>query len=490
MEQHERIGNRVVRHTKWIMLAPVATKLLGLGATIVLARILSPNEFGLLAYAGTALTFFSMFQDLGITQALVAHRGDVSEKLLPALTMSFLSGIAFYAVLLAMAIPLSRFLEEPLLAPILTVMGSIVVLQTSAQVHHALLVRQERYRALFVIAIMQSIVYLSVAIGLAVTGRGVWSLVLGLVAAQATRTVGLWLASGWLPGRGPRGRLVSPELLRFGGALTLVNILDWAADGWVFMSVGKMLGSEALGMYNVTFEASRMSYFGLSALAGSVVLTSYSSLLDDAAELRRLMFKGLRIVTTAAYPAAIGICALAPWIVPLVWGSKWLDAIPILAILAVHGLVAPIATVFFPFFVSTGRLGLLIRINAVRLVAYIIFVGLATRVDVVTVAATHLALMVVMTGILAAVAMSAIGAQVSHLRGAVLWPALRAGICGLAAFGVARALDGQALPVVLIPAVLTGVLVYVASLYLSDRDAFFEAASVFARGGGVKRRDE
>jgi PST family polysaccharide transporter len=325
-----------------------------------------------------------------------------------------------------------------------------------------------------------------VAIYCAWIGLGIWALVLGHLASHLTRTGLLWISSGWRPTRG--GRLWSPELLRFGGTLTLINILDWSADGFLFLSVGKALGVRSLGVYRVSFEASRMSYYGLPALAGSVGLTGYASLLGDANELRRLMLKGLRIVNALAFPVAACIAALAPWIVPVVWGAKWLEAVPVLCVLALMGLAAPMANVVWPFYLSSGRLSALLKISVVRLSAYVVFISLAAGFGVLAVAAVHVALMLASTGFVVVFALRSVGGSAGELRDAVLWPALRAGACGLAAAAVASAVDFMPPLAVLLPATACGGLVYVASLYLTNREGFFELASVVGRGVGVIHR--
>jgi PST family polysaccharide transporter len=480
--------NRAVSHTRWIVPAPIVTKALGLLATIVLARLLAPTEFGLMAFAGTTLALIAVFQDLGITQALIAHPGDVSAQLRPALVLSVVSGLVFYGLLVAAAFPLAAFLGEPLLGPILVVIGSIVVLQTLGQVQHAMLVRAERYPTLFAVTLLQATTYAGVAVGLAWAGHGVWSLVFGHVAAQLVRTSLLWLLSPWRPLRdGVRGKLFSAGLVRFGGALTVINALDWAADGWVLFSIGKLLGSESLGLYNLSFEAARMAYFGLPALAASVVLTSYSSLLDDPAELRRLMLKGLRVVHGLAFPLAAAIAALSPWIVPLVWGDKWEAAVPLLAVLALLGFSAPLGNVLLPYFVSAGKLRPLLGLTLVRLVLYAVVITVAAGHGVRAVALSHLVLMWGVGLAILALAARNVGMGLADLRPALLWPALRAAACGLTAALVARALDGLHPATVLAPALAAGGSVYLLVWFLSDRDGFQETASVLARGTGVIR---
>lgn len=483
----DTVGTRAVGHTKWIVAAPIVTKALGLAGTMVLARLLVPSQFGLMAYAGTALGLFSVFQDLGITQALIAHPGDVGPRLRPALATSLLAGLGFYLLLVGLSWPLALFVGEALLGPVLSVLALVLLLQTAGQVQHALMVRGERYRALFAIACAQATTYVAVAVGLALGGAGVWSLVVGHVAAQSVRTGLLWTLSSWRPGGGTTGRArwFDAALLRFGGALTVVNVLDWAADGWVFFTIGKMLGASALGVYNLSFEAARMAYFGLPALAASVVLTSYGSLLDDPVELRRLMLKGLRVVHNLAFPMAAFIAGLSPWIVPLVWGPRWTEAVPVLAILALLGFAAPAPNVLLPYFVSAGRLGLLMRLTALRLLAYGIGIGVAAGYGLRIVAGTHIFLMCSISGIILLLAARSVGAHAMELVRAIVAPALRAGVSGLAAAGVARALDGRPAAAVLAAALLLGGACYAVLLYATDRPGFWETASVLGRGTGV-----
>jgi PST family polysaccharide transporter len=179
--------------------------------------------------------------------------------------------------------------------------------------------------------------------------------------------------------------------------------------------------------------------------------------------------------------------ALAPWVVPVVWGAKWLAAVPVLAVLGLQGVVAPLPNLLYPYFVSSKRISLLLRLSLVRLLAYVVlFTPVATLGDLRLAAVAHMALMLGSTAALVTLAWPRLGARLSELGPAVAWPLLRAAACGLAAALVARVLDPGLPPLaVLAAAAAAGGSVYAGLLWITDRDGFDEAASVFARGSGV-----
>ena len=479
------VGNRAVANTKWIVLAPVAARAAGAAGTVVLARLLSPADYGLMAFAGVMLSFVAIFQDLGITQTLIAAPGEISAKLLPAFCMSAASGLLIYGLLSATASPFARFVGEPDLAGILLAMGLVVTLQTLGQVHHAILVRREAFRWVFAITVAHTASFVAISIVLGILGWGVWALALGHLGSHLLRTAALWAVAGWRPWRAAAGSpLYSPELLRFGGTLAGTSLLDWGAEGFLFLWAGKQLGSRPLGVYRVSFEAARMSYFGLPALASSVGLTSYAALQGDLPEMKRLMLKAIRVVNGVSMPVAACLVALAPWVVPVVWGHKWLEAAPVLSVLAAMAIAAPMANVVRPYLVTSGQVGWLLKLTTLRFALFVAVIPLAATHGIVAVAWAHLGLMILSGSALAARALRGLGGTLADILDAVLWPLLRAAACGLAALVVARSMNGAVAPVVLLASLSTGAAAYLGGVYLTSRASFEELRSVLVRVAG------
>lgn len=481
------VGNRAVAQARWIVLAPIAARVIGFGGTVVLARLLSPSEFGLMAYVGMVVTFFSLFQDLGISRALIARPGPVDTLLFPAFSMSLGSGLLFYALLAVVAHPFSAFVSEPRMVSMLWVMGAVIFLQTSVQVPQALLVRGEAYRTLFFIEVTQSLAFLAVAVSCAVAGRGVWSLVLGHVGAHAVRSGLLWSVGGWRPWRSG-GSWISTEVLRFGGALTLVNLLDWGARALVYLFVGRSLGAGSLGVYRTSYEAARLSYFGLPALAGSVGLTGFAALASRPEEARRVILKGLRVAASTVFPVAVLVAVLAPWIVPLVWGEKWLGAIPILGILGFMGCAATIGQVCVPYLLGAGLLRPLVGAAAVNFAAYVAVVAVlrARGAGLETVAWSHLGLIAGVTALVGAFTLVHVRASPAGVARAVFGPALRAAIAGATALAIARSLGTRPDVLVVGVAGLGGALAYLALFRMTDPRGSRELTGVLTRAlGGI-----
>jgi hypothetical protein len=155
--------------------------------------------------------------------------------------------------------------------------------------------------------------------------------------------------------------------------------------------------------------------------------------------------------------------------------------------MALLGFSAPLGNVLLPYFVSSGKLRFLVKLTAIRLVLYAIFITAAAGFGVQAVAVTHLLLMWAVAATILITTARSIAATGSDLRAALLWPALRAVACGLAAGAVARGLDGLHPALVLGPALAAGAAVYAALWIATDREGFFETASVVARGTGVLR---
>ena len=323
---------------------------------IVLARLLLPADFGLVAMAGPALSLVGTFADLGFTQVTV-QRPSITQAELSALFWINVAISTAFAGLIACAAPLvALFYREPLLTPILTCLAAVLLVPGLSSQHVALMNRRMQFSRLAVMDIACTLISGSVGIVAAWRGMGAWSLVLMQAANAGTILVMSWASSGWLPSR-PRWTPGTLRLLQFGGHLTGYNLVTFLGTNLDAVLIGKFAGSAALGLYDRAFKLVAAPFWTISLPVDRVAVSLLSRLQDDPYRYRTAFLQMLQALLLVTVPALAFVVSASHTLVPLVLGPAWAADSPIVAWLAVATAFAPLSFGAYWLFVSQGRAG-------------------------------------------------------------------------------------------------------------------------------------
>lgn len=303
-------------------------------STIVLARILLPEDFGLVAMV-SAVTGYAFFLDLG-TRDAVAQRGRVSEGEVSALFwITFALGLAFTAITVLSAPLVARFYEEPRLRHITMVMSFTFVLPTLYFQQYALMRRALMFRKLALIDVGGNFLATAIAILLAYRGYGYWALVWKPVLTALFTAFGVWSTCGWWP-KQPAFTNGVRELLGFGLNVTGFTTADYVARSVDRVALGYTTGPKELGYYQNAFTVYDNA-LNICAPLYNVAITALSKLRDDLTALKKAWSTALSSLVFFAAPAFAILAVVGGDLVVLLLGSKWKTAGAILSILALRG---------------------------------------------------------------------------------------------------------------------------------------------------------
>ena len=329
------------------------------GSQILLARLLLPGDFGLVAMAGPLLGFVQIFNDLGLTQATV-QRDRIGQRELSALFWVNVAASVVLAAAVCLAAPaVASFYGEPRLTPVAVCLaGSLVLSGLSAQ-HMALMNRQMRFAALAAIDIACLVAAVGVGVCAARLGLGYWSLVLMQAANSATITALSWTLSGWRPSR-PGGVRDAAGLLRFGGHVTGYNLLGYLEANLGGVLIGAWGGGHALGLYDRAHRLIYTPVWHLGAPFARVAVALLSRLRaseapDSGPHYARAYARLLQGLLLATAPGFVCTAMVSGTLVPALFGPAWSDAAPIVAWLAVAAAFVPFGLSASWLFVSQGR---------------------------------------------------------------------------------------------------------------------------------------
>jgi lipopolysaccharide exporter len=467
----------------WTFLSFAGTRLLGVLTTLVLARLLVPNDFGLVAFAVLSIQFVLHFTGLGLGAATVA-RPDLDRRALGTVEMTMLVLGPLSAVLLLALSPLAgAILGEDRLVGVLAALTIPVVFGGLTAFYAALLQRELAFASQAACLLTQAAVASAVSIVLAVLDAGVWSIVVGQIAGAVAYTAALVTRSPFLV-RPRFDSSVARDVLRTGRGFVLQTGFSFVEQNIDYAVVGGVIGARSLGAYSLAYRLSELPNTGIVEPVAQVTFPGFARMRHRSEDVSEPFLAVLRALAVVGCPICLLLAATADPFVRALLGEKWLLMVGPLSILGIWGAVrivqATIAwmlnSVGFAFDLGRAYAALVV-ITAPVLVVAAIASGLTA------VAAVMLANVVVTLSIGVSIATRKVGLSTSRL-----WRAVRpAAVAGAPSWLVARLIAeglGTSPAITLAASVAGGSLTYLAVLLLADRrvlkELVFEARYVWS----------
>ena len=341
------------------------------GSAIVLARLLTPDDFGLYGMVAVLVAFLNSFTDFGLPMATVQK---------PTLNRSEANTLFWVTVgfgclmmgLLAMSSPvIAWFYDEDRLVAITLLLSLTFALRSLAGQHSALLKRSLRFGALAVVQVIATLAGITVAVTMAVSGAGYWALIWQPIVTAVISTLGFWMACGWIPGRPGSVRVVQSQL-RFGGWLTGSELLHSLSQNIDKVLVGRFCGTGELGLYGRGFQLAFLPMQTAITPVGSVIVPALSRLQSDGERFCRCYCRFINTVTWLAAPMLAVLAALSLEFILVTIGPQWLAANMIFKAFALAGLVQPLLGSTGWIMVARGHTGRLFGWMAIRLLLLVV----------------------------------------------------------------------------------------------------------------------
>lgn len=439
---------------------------------IVLARLLLPKDYGIVALAAVFLTFLRIVGSVGLGPAIIQRRAVDEEYLSTAYWASLGIGVILAVFGAATGTLVGRWLREPMVGLVLSVLSLSFLISAGASTQLAIMSRRMDYRTLAFRSIISTIVGGLVGVSMAFRGMGVWSLVGQDLTMYATGTILLYRATGWRP----QLRFSKPkflELWSFGGRLQVASLFDYLVRQMDNLLVGRFLGATALGYYSFGYSAF-LAPLNDVGLLNRVVFPALSRLQDDAVRFRQAFLRVTQYVTMIALPMLVGIALVAPLAVRVVFGEKWLPAVPVIRLLTVAGFFRLLMNFWPTGLEASGHPGLRMRLSLYSVLLYLPAFAVGLRWGIIGVAAGYL----VATALLMPMVYGLV-ARVIGITSKEVWAAVHTAIMGCVVMAAVvasllRALEGYAhLPqiVVLVVLVTVGGAAYAAALWVIEPQA-------------------
>ncbi len=367
------LKQRTISGIKWTFVASIAQRILSLGCTVILARILTPADFGLFALAFVMIDGFSIFKSLGFDSALVRRKDDIDKAANTAFFLIPAMGMILFTLLLILAPMGAKFLNNPSVANVIRALAVVFVISCFGKVPQTILYRDMKFKYKSIAEVSATMVYVLTAVILALTKNGVWSLVVAYIVKNIVQISIEWSFSGWKP-KFEFDKTIAWDMFHF-GKFVLAGAIAWFLySNLDNIIVGKFLGLTLLGYYAIAMSASNLLNDYLLGKISLIMYPAYSKIQEDSEDVKRIMLKTVRYVSMIAFPFGFGLFIFAPDILQLVFGAKWLPASDILRILAFVGMTKSLGSAIWPIFLARGKSKIDFQIGLAQVALFFILI--------------------------------------------------------------------------------------------------------------------
>jgi O-antigen/teichoic acid export membrane protein len=331
------LSQRAAKGMIWAYGAYLSGRLMTLLSTALLARLLLPDDFGVIGFALIVLNFIEVVRSFGINDALIYHDEALDLTADTAFWINLAVGAAQYGVLFALAPWIAQLFNSAALTDIVRVMGLAFIFEGLGQAHAAILQKDLRFRRRFLPDLISAVVKGVATVAMALGGLGIWSLAFGHLVGVSVRVAALWQLSAWRP----RLRFAwsrARALWQYGVHILLFNLLAVALDQADQMVIGLILGATQLGYFTVAYKIPELLMANFSLILTRILFPIFSRLKDDRAALTNSFLATTQYTAFVTFGVGFTLFMVAPQLVAFVYGEQWTEAVPLFQVLSLLGI--------------------------------------------------------------------------------------------------------------------------------------------------------
>jgi O-antigen/teichoic acid export membrane protein len=350
------LKKKAISGVKWTSLSTIISALLQVVQVAILARFLSASDFGLMAIVMVVIGFAQAFLDMGISNAII-HKREVSHRQLSTLYwLNILSGFLLYIIIYFLAPFIASFYHEGRLEDMIKLIGIIFLITPFGQQFFILLEKELKFNLLAKITILNKIISLLVTSYLAYLGFGVYALVYGAIISAAF-TTSQYIMIGSKEHRPSVSFHIHEigDFLQFGLYQMGERTINYFNSQFDTILIGKLLGVESLGIYTIAKELIMKPASIINPILTRVAFPTMSKIQDDVPRLKDVYLKMINFIASINFPIYVAIIILAPELINLLFGEKWMDAVPLVQLLSIFGAIRSTGNPIGSLLLARGR---------------------------------------------------------------------------------------------------------------------------------------
>jgi PST family polysaccharide transporter len=386
---NEGLDRTLVAGVAWTGLFKWSSQALSWLSTILVARLLTPHDYGIVAMSRVYVDLAQLINEGGFGVTVVQHQ-DLGRHALARLAgLAAALGLAMGVVSVALAKPAAMFFGEPAVAAVIVVLSLGLVLEGLENIGRGFLARQLRFKELGAIEALQMALNVAITLGLAFWGAGYWALVVGTIGSTAGGALFVLLRTRlWPRWPGPLRDLMLP--IKFGAKVLTSNVVWWLYRSADITVIGRWLGGTAAGLYSFSYSIAAVPTDRIGQVLGRVASPILAASQKDLPALRRYVLRITEGVSLVTFPLLAGLALVADNLVRLVLGDKWVPAVPALKILAVAGIIRAVMPLMNQLLLALHEAATVLRSTCVLAIAMPVLFVLGTNWGVSGVASVWL----------------------------------------------------------------------------------------------------
>jgi len=448
-------------------------------ATAILARLLTPHDFGLVALGGIIIVTITTFvQDLGFNSALIQRQKDIEDATNIVFYTTIVINLLLFLAIFLIAPFAADFFHEDIVTDIIRISAIGLIIGAFSAGHQGLMIKNLEYRKVMKISIISGMLSSLFSVILVFLGFSYWSLVYGNLLASPLTVILYWHFSSWRP-KFSYNRKVAWEMIKFGGLVTFTNLFSFFNRETDKFFIGKFLNSLSLGIYNMGRDWGLTGANQIGGVMNNVLFPTFSSIKEKKEKVKSAYLKALKYINLLTIPLALGTIAIASEFVTFILGKKWVESVPILQIFAVYGLFSSLALPGWSVLLAVGKVKISAKLEVLELIFILVFIyPLLVWKGIVGVC-----LCVTLSMVLLAFTMLLTVLSILDMKFSVLIKLLRASIIAsiIMFFSVmiAKMVIGSSIYTLFI-LIFIGITIYFSILYIIDKEIFAEFKEILS----------
>jgi len=358
------ISNKAIAGGTWNSLDIFGRQGVQFAVQLVLARLLVPADFGLIAAAVSLNQFANVIVGAGLVDAVIQKRSLSERDLSTAFWMSFGASVFSYLCLFTLSPLIASVFSMPELTWVIRATAVMLVLDAVNNIQLAQLFREMAFRKVFLINLPSLFIGGGIGVTAAISGLGVWAMVLNLCSMSALRCAFTWLSSRWRP-IWTFDRAVMAGFIKFSGGLIGLQFIDQLGRQLYVFLIGATYTPAHLGYYNRAISLQQVSTMTITGVVARVALPTLSGLQEDSVAFLRVFRKAMRLLMGVVAPVLAGIAAVSDALVPALLGPQWHAVSSLLSVLCIGGFVYVVGSLNLQAIVARGQTGVLFRVGLI-----------------------------------------------------------------------------------------------------------------------------
>ena len=382
------LKKKAINGVVWSVIEGWSRRIFSYIVFFLLARLLRPEDFGLIALAVSFISFASIFANQGFATALVQRAKIDPEHLDTAFWTNLALGVMFSLITVGASGLIAELYHQPQLKLVICWLSLTFIINAFKQVQEALLTRQLCFRILAIRSLLVSFIGGILGVIAAFSGLGVWSLVIQQLVGESLGVVVLWQASNWRPGFKFSTKHLR-ELFSFGINLVGISLMNFVTTNSDNLLIGYFLGPVALGYYTLAYKVYHLILQLLTNITDKVALPVFARMQENIELLRSAFYKVTQLTSLFAFPVCIGTVILAPEIITIAFGDKWLPSVPVMQILGIVGILHCVFQFKVTVITALGKPSWIVWSSALNAIADFLLFTLVVRWGIIAVATAY-----------------------------------------------------------------------------------------------------